>query len=199
MVEQAAHGGRAAGRALPGDRARVGRFASDAARFSQAVREPVIASRLPSAAWPERNLVVTAVDAHSGAPRTFSRNDGVDLVRAVSASSAVPGLWPPVEIGGRWYLDGGVRSATNADLAAGYERVVVLAPVSPLLPRLPRPEAELAALPEGTRHALVVPSPEARAVFGRASADPARRAAAARAGRTQAVEAAVRVARVWGV
>lgn len=178
-------------------RARVGLIASTTARFSQAVREPVIASRLPAPSWPEHNLVITAVDARSGALRTFSRADGVDLVRAVAASSAVPGLWPPVEIDGRWYVDGGVRSAANADLAAGHERVVALVPGSTGL--RPRPEAELAALPDGTRHTLVVPSPEARAAFGRDPLDPARRAAAARAGRMQAVEVAVRVAKTWGV
>jgi predicted acylesterase/phospholipase RssA len=38
---------------------------------------------------------------------------------AVTASSAVPGFWPPVTIGGSRYSDGGVRSADNADLASG--------------------------------------------------------------------------------
>jgi NTE family protein len=54
----------------------------------------------------------------------------VTLVDAVAASCSVPGVWPPTTIGGRRWIDGGVRSATNADLAAGYERVVVLAPIT---------------------------------------------------------------------
>jgi NTE family protein len=42
----------------------------------------------------------------------------------------VPGVWPPTTISGRRWIDGGVCSVTNADLAAGYERVVVLAPIA---------------------------------------------------------------------
>ncbi|MEY9213770.1 patatin-like phospholipase family protein [Thermobifida halotolerans] len=179
-------------------RARAGLVAASSARFSQAVRERVIASRLPAHAWPEHNLVLTAVDARSGTLRTFSRNDGVDLVRAVAASSAVPGLWPPVDIDGRWYIDASVRSATNADLAAGHERVVVLAPTAGAGPLL-CPGPEPAGLPEGARGALVTPSTEARAAFGRDPLNPAGRARAAQAGRLQAVEVAVRVAKTWGV
>jgi len=70
---------------------------------------------------------VTAVDAATGEFRTFDRDSGVPLVQAVAASCAVPGVYPPVTIGGRRYVDGGMRSAANVDLAAGVERVVVLA------------------------------------------------------------------------
>ena len=179
-------------------RARVGLIAASSARFSQAVREPLLAAHLPARDWPEStHLVVTAVDARSGAVRAFSRTDGVDLLHAVAASSAVPGLWPPVAVDGRWYIDGGVRSATNADLVAGHERVVVVAP-SPRGPLLWRQPVTV-PFPEGTQCTWVTPSPESRAAFGRDLFNPARRAAAARAGRGQATEVAVRVARTWGV
>ena len=88
----------------------------------------MIAERLPVREWPARRLLVTAVDAVSGEFVVFDRDSGVSLVDAVGASCAVPGVWPPVTIGGRRYVDGGVRSAVNADLAAGAEAVVVLAP-----------------------------------------------------------------------
>ena len=89
-------------------RAPVGLIAASSARFSQAVREPLLAAHLPARDWPEStHLVVTAVDARSGAVRAFSRTDGVDLLHAVAASSAVPGLWPPVAVDRRWYIDGG--------------------------------------------------------------------------------------------
>ncbi|MGO8728014.1 MAG: patatin-like phospholipase family protein [Streptosporangiaceae bacterium] len=48
-----------------------------------------------------------------GAP--FSPGGTRGLVDAVAASCAVPGVWPPVTIGGRRYVDGGVRSSDNAD------------------------------------------------------------------------------------
>ena len=50
------------------------------------------------------------------------------LLAAVGASCAVPGVYPPVTIDGRRYIDGGMRSPANADLAQDYDRVVVLAP-----------------------------------------------------------------------
>jgi NTE family protein len=101
--------------------------------------EPVLAAfgrRLPIEGWPAR-LVVTAVDAASGEPVAWDEHSGVPLVPAVAASCAVPCLFPPVAVNGSRYMDGGVRSRTNADLAAGHDRVFVLAPRMPLM----RPEA----------------------------------------------------------
>ena len=97
--------------------------------MAEPVRRAVIAARLPSHEWPAHPLVVTAIDAHSGAFTRFDASSGVPLVDAVAASCAVPGVWPPVSIGGRRYIDGGVRSVTNADLASGCGRVLVLAPM----------------------------------------------------------------------
>jgi NTE family protein len=85
-----------------------------------------VAARLPSQRWPERTVLITAVDAYTGEPVVFDRHSGVDLVDAVAASCA-SGL--PYRIGGSRYIDGGYRSnAENADLAAGYARVLVLSP-----------------------------------------------------------------------
>ena len=70
----------------------------------------------PVTEWPERRLCVVAVDTESGERRVFERDDGVPLTRAIAASSAVPGLFPAVEIQGRIYMDGQVHSSTNADL-----------------------------------------------------------------------------------
>ena len=58
----------------------------------------------------------------------FDNTSGVPLERAVAASCAVPGVFPAVEVGGRRYVDGGLRSIANADLAAGHRRVLVLSP-----------------------------------------------------------------------
>ena len=96
-------------------------------------------------------LKVTAVDARTGEFVVFDSAGEAGLVDAVGASCAVPGVWPPVTIGNRRFMDGGVRSVANADLAARYERVVIVAPVAqgigPLMPspagrrpRWPRPE-----------------------------------------------------------
>jgi NTE family protein len=93
----------------------------------QAQRRAVVAARLPSQHWPQRPLLIVAVDAHSGEPVVFDRHSGVDLADAVTASCAGPGA-PPHTIGDRRYIDGGYRSNENADLADGYARVLVLSP-----------------------------------------------------------------------
>ncbi|MGW1029570.1 patatin-like phospholipase family protein [Streptomyces sp. NPDC002577] len=69
------------------------------------------------------------MDTSTGGTRLFDRTSGVSLVDAVAASCAVPGVWPPVTIGDARYIDGGVRTFTNLDLAADYARVLVIAPM----------------------------------------------------------------------
>jgi NTE family protein len=85
--------------------------------------------------WPtRRELWLNAFDAHSGRHVTFGRQGApkVPLADAVVASCAVPSYYRPVSIAGRRYIDGGVRSLTNADLLAdqGCEIVMVLSPFS---------------------------------------------------------------------
>ena len=75
-------------------------------------------------------MATVAIDAVTGDRRVFERGSGVGLVDAVAASSAVPGIWPPVTIGDARYVDGGMYSSCNADLAVGYDRVLVLAPMA---------------------------------------------------------------------
>jgi NTE family protein len=158
-------------------------------------RRAAVASRLPSTVWPERPFVVTAVDAESGEFTTFTRDSGVELVAAVGASCAVPGVYPPVTIDGRRYVDGGMRSGTNADLADGCDRVVVLAPI----PRGIGPMAGVDAQVSGlvSRVAVVSPDRASRAAIGKNVLDPAAREPSARAGRAQAAAVAARVADVW--
>ena len=111
-------------------RRRVGAAALDLDAASdgswQAQWRSTVAARLPSQRWPDRTVLITAVDARTGDPVVFDRHSGVDLVDAVAASCS---SGRPYTIGEGRYLDGGYRSnAENADLAAGYRRVLVLAP-----------------------------------------------------------------------
>ncbi|MFD5511529.1 patatin-like phospholipase family protein [Streptomyces sp. NPDC127051] len=179
-------------------RRRVGALALAADTGEEAERRKVLAARLVSHAWPERRLVVTAVDALTGELAAFDRESGAGLVDAVSASCAVPGVWPPVTVGGRRFIDGGIRSATNADLASGCARVVILAPMALGSGLVPSPAAQAARLREaGARVLLITPSAQARKAFGRNVLDPARRDPAARAGLAQAAEHAAEAAAVW--
>jgi NTE family protein len=187
--------------AWPGDeqraRARLGRAALKARTVPEAERRAVISRRLPSASWPERRLLITAVDAETGEPRVFDRESGVPLPDAVAASCALPLVWPPISIGGRRYIDGGVRSVANADLAAGCDRVVVLAPVTFALRRSARIAGQLASLGAAVRSVVVSPDSQARQAIGGNVLDPAHRVAAARAGHAQSAGVAESVAAIW--
>lgn len=181
-------------------RARVGRMAEDASPVPEAERRDIIARRLPTTEWPDRQLLVTAVDTSTGERVVYDRDSDVGLVDAVGASCAVPGVWPPVTIGQHRYMDGGIGSVTNADLAAQADRVLVLAPLrgadhNPLGATLDEEVAEL------SRHAQVLAlsaDDESLAAFGPDVLAPASRAPSARAGRRQAATVAEAVRSLWG-
>ncbi|GGO28975.1 patatin-like phospholipase family protein [Micromonospora parathelypteridis] len=179
-------------------RARIGAMAVAARTPSEASRRAVIEARLPARDWPARRLLITAVDAATGEFVVFDRDSEVSLVDAVGASCAVPGVWPPVTVGTRRYVDGGMRSSVNADLAAHAQRVLVIAPTSAAFGPMPRLSAQVAGLrAAGSRVAVVTPDATARTAIGRNVLDPARRAGAARAGRAQAATVVDEVTDLW--
>ncbi|MFI9628053.1 patatin-like phospholipase family protein [Streptomyces sp. NPDC052042] len=160
-------------------------------------RRAAIADRLPSSDWPERPLLITAVDAATGELHAFDGSGGVPLVDAVTASCAVPAVWPVATAGGRSWIDGGVHSPANAHLAEGCRRVVVIAPTASGSKVIASPRAQAARLAaRGSRVQVITPDPAARRAFGRNPLDPSRRAAAARAGLVQAAAHADAVAAV---
>jgi NTE family protein len=174
-------------------------------------RRAIVAARLPRHDWPDRPMIVVAIDAHTGELAAFDRESGVDLVDAVTASTALPGLVPTVSINGVRYIDGGVRSPDNADLASGYANVVVLSPLGGRPERgaeLPgqfeglrrRPEwgTDLAGQADalrkqGSRVEVITPDADSRAAMGTNQLDPATRIPAARAGFAQGKREAARV------
>jgi NTE family protein len=176
-------------------------------------RRAMVAARLPRPEWPDRPMIVVAVDAHTGELAAFDRDSGVDLVDAVTASCALPGLVPTVSINGSRYIDGGVRSTENADLASGYANVVVLSPLGGRSRTPPErgadpagqfeglrrpPGADLASQVEalrkqGSRVEVITPDADSRAAMGTNQMDPATRIPAARAGFAQGKQEATRV------
>ena len=159
-----------------------------------------VAARLPSQRWPQRTVLITAVDAHTGEPVVFDRHSGVDLVDAVAASCA-SGL--PYRIGGSRYIDGGYRSnAENADLAAGYARVLVLSPFGgrSRTPvdwglHLATQVDELRA--RGSKVDTIFPDSDSEHMFGANAMDPSLRPAAARAGYDQGSALAEQLTGSW--
>ncbi|NHI20650.1 patatin-like phospholipase family protein [Phycicoccus endophyticus] len=147
--------------------------------------------------WPPGRLFVTAVDAETGTSVVFDGTGGVPLERAVAASCAVPGVFPAVEVAGRRYVDGGLRTIANADLAAGHARVLVLSPypVGPRMRDLPR--MQLRALRPHSRTHLVVPDAKDLWAMGANPLDMTRGAETFESARAHGRRIAARVAEVW--
>jgi NTE family protein len=177
---------------------RLGAVTRRARTEAEPARRKVIASRLPVDEWPAGALRITAVEVSSGAFVVFDASSGVSLVDAVGASCAVPGIWPPVTIDGLRYMDGGMRSAANVDLAAGYGHVVVLAPLTRGFGPIAGANSQVSQLAaDGSAVVLIEPDATALQAIGRNVLDPGHRAAAARAGRAQAPAHAASVLSVW--
>ena len=181
-------------------RARIGKLALSTETVPEAARIEVIRQRLPRHSWPERDVRVVAVDAETGEPAVFDRFSGVGLVDAVAASCAVPAIWPPVTIDGRRFVDGGIRSTTNADLVAAADLVLVLAPmpdmVSVLDPEIGQAVEAVLARPSTL---LIGPDEASTAAAGSNPLDPAARAPSARAGLAQAAAVADAIRQHWSV
>jgi NTE family protein len=141
------------------------------------------AARLGVQKWPTRDVRLVAVDVGLGEPMVFTRDSGVALVDAVAASSAFPGIWPPVTIGGHRYMDGAVRSPSNADLAAGCDRVLVLMPSSADSPQPFGGLEDEIKLLEPAEVRVVYADAASLTAFGTNPVSPSTRTAAAKAGR----------------
>jgi NTE family protein len=180
-------------------RQRIGAVALASDTVAEPLRRNVIAQRLPSHVWPDRVLRLTAIDAATGELAVLDGDSGVDLVDAVAASCAVPGAWPPVTIGDRRYMDGGIGSTINLEVADDCAEAVVLVPAGESAP--PALGAGSAVEINGFRGAAlgVFADEESLAAFGPNPLDPNCRPASARAGRAQGRREAAAVAAFLGV
>ena len=158
--------------------------------------------------WPSR-FACTAVEAVSAEFVVWRSESRADLQRAVASSCAVPIVCPPVTIAGRRYMDGGVRSSLNADLAAGHDQVVVIS-VSPLAvpsgtgdpvsEAFPGGGAEIRALrSSGSAVEVIEPNAEFLEIsgWGVSLMDVTKAAAAYEAGARHGYNEARRIADLW--
>ncbi len=167
------------------------------------------ANRLPSSVvlmtqtwrWPERSLVVSAVDAYTGERLALQRDTGVPLPRAVAASASVPGVFAPQPVGDRRAMDGGVSgTGIHSDLVAGAGHALVFPIVGDV------PEGQLTMTPGGTEREIAALRASGTDVEVRHSRlpltvnlmDPAEVPAALALGRLQAAEDAAALAGFWG-
>jgi len=155
--------------------------------------------------WPDRPFACTATDALSGAFVLWDRAAKVGLARAVASSCSLPGIFPPITIRGRRYIDGGMHSGWIADITKEQDIVVVVAmrtmggdPAFVERMRHGR-EAEISNLRKaGVRVELVVPNSASMTAVGDNTHDPRVRPAAARAGLDQGRAAAAELGGLWG-
>jgi NTE family protein len=192
----------------PTARARVGAAALAARTMPEEERLQIIAAGLPVQEWPNKQrLTITAIDAWTGELVIFGRDSDVSLALAVAASSAVPGVYPPTTIGGRHYIDGGLRSGTNADIAKGCRRVLILRAETfdafAIRGQQSTPhmtfEDELVELQQaGTQILVITPDEASAAARGPNPLDASRRDISAKTGREQGRLLAESVKRFWG-
>jgi NTE family protein len=162
------------------------------ARFSPLLDDGVV--------WPE-HFACTAVDTETGAFQLWDRAAGAPLGRGVASSCSVPSIYPAITIAGRRYMDGGMRSGTNADLAADYDKVLLFAVMPPAFAAFMQPgiEQELGAVRDkGGQTALIAPDTAAGEAFGVNLMDGSRRDVIAEAGFAQGKAEAERISAFWG-
>jgi NTE family protein len=187
-------------------RSAIGRFALEADALPEDTFVAMF-SFLKDAVWPDR-YACTAVDAESGEFVAWDARSSVPLDRAVASSCAVPGLFAPITIGGRRYMDGGMRSGTNADLAVGHDRVLVIslmtgaraASADPRMARLFQTmDGELKVLADaGASVEILGPDKGATDVMGLNLMDASIAPRAALEGARQGEEMASQLGRFWG-
>ncbi|OZC79667.1 patatin [Rhodococcus sp. 06-462-5] len=178
-------------------RRRIGTEALAASTITERERRAIIERRLPSPTWPNRDLRIVTVDAVTGRHRVLDRGSGVQLIDAVAASCAIPGMWPPVTIGDHRYVDGGIRASENADLAVGFEKVLVFRVGALDLENDPFDVERERLIKGGSKVEVIAPDADSSAAIGPDATDVAVRSAAAVAGRAQGNAIAARIAEFW--
>jgi NTE family protein len=158
-----------------------------------------------AAGWPTNDFACTAVDAETGAFVVWDNDSKVGLAQAVASSCSVPGVYPPITINGRRYIDGGMRSGTNADIAKGHELVVLVAlriggaDAAQAERQKAVLDREIKALTDdGAKVELITPNPASQAAFGANLMDARVRPAAAKSGLEQGRALAAQLKAVWG-
>jgi NTE family protein len=159
--------------------------------------------RFPQSKWPDPRYEAISVDAADGSLRMWNESSGVAPAMAVAASCALPGVFAPVTIDGHRYMDGGVRSVTNADLARGCKTALVLAPTAglddPIAKDFTRPlDDELRTLrASGCTVELITPDGASINAFGASIGDESHRAPPLRAGRVEGRNKASALTAFW--
>ncbi|MBP2706160.1 patatin-like phospholipase family protein [Microbispora sp. RL4-1S] len=167
-------------------RRRVGRIAVSASTGGEEVAVARMRSVIGTAEWPDRPLLIPAVDAETGEAVIWDRHGSASLPEAVAAGTAFPATAPPITIGGRRYIDGALRAGTNTDLAGDARVVIVAEPMAHM-------SGTNGVTTGGATVVRLVPDAEAIEAFGPDITDRTRWGPAYQAGVRQAPHAAGRI------
>ncbi|GFP77014.1 patatin-like phospholipase family protein [Clostridium fungisolvens] len=183
------------------DKKKIGKMFGDIAKkypvkVSKEERQAVVESRLTTTIWPSK-LKVTAVDAETGELHVFDKDSGTTLTNAVSASGAVPGLWPSVTFNDRVWIDGGMVSSTNAFLADSYDKVVILSPMPQKYGLVSSVKEDAEEMQKRAAVSLIIPDNDSILAIGKNPYDPTHAAASAKAGFEQGIKEASIIYKTW--
>lgn len=165
---------------------RVGRLAVTASTGGEDASIARMRSLVGTVEWPDRPLLIPAVDAETGEAVIWDRHGSASLPEAVAASIAFPATAPPITIDGRRYIDGALRAGTNVDLAGDARVLIVAEPMAHMF------GTDGVTAGEGVVVRLV-PNAEAIEAFGPDITDHATWEPAYQAGVRQAPDAAGRI------
>lgn len=167
---------------------RVGRLAITASTGGEDAVIARMRSLVGTAEWPNRPLLIPAMDAETGEAVIWDRHGSASLPEAMAASIAFPATAPPITIDGRRYIDGALRAGTNVDLAGGARVLIVAEPMAHM--------SGANGVTAGEGVVRLVPDAEAIEAFGPDITDRATWEPAYQAGVRQAPDAAERIRRV---
>jgi Predicted esterase of the alpha-beta hydrolase superfamily len=165
-------------------------------KISKETRQRIVESRLVTTLWPLK-LKVTAVNAETGDLHVFDKDSGTTLLNAVNASGAVPGIWPLVTFNEKDWIDGGMVSSTNAHLANGYDKIVILSPMPQKYGLIPSVSEEASEMQKRSKVSLIVPDHDSILAIGNNPYDPNHAVSSAKAGFDQGLKEAANIYKTW--
>lgn len=178
---------------------RIGKLGVESKTMPESNQLSRIENKITGLHWAE-SLRIAAIDLTTSQRVIWGPNSGVELLRAVSASSSLPGVWPPTTIGSHKYFDGGSHSMENADVAEGAKKVLILSVGLPVQTPYKLEDQILSLKKSGSEVELVTPDKNTYSALqklGGNPVDPKIRPIVAACAREQGRKDAERLARFW--
>ena len=128
-------------------------------------RKQAVRQRLGDVEWKDI-LDITVINARTGDVGVFNSRSDVTLEDAITASGAVPGIWPHIRLNNSDWIDGGMVAPTNAMLAKGAKSIIILAPLADGLGMIPSVYDDAKQLSEQSHVLVIQPDSASEAEIG---------------------------------